>query len=58
MKNETLDLIIENYKNQLRELTQLDHLTIEQESEKKNLIKALTDLVSARIHYETFYESN
>ena len=58
MKNETLDLIIENYKNQLRELTQLDHLTIEQESEKKNLIKALTDLVSARINYETFYESN
>ena len=58
MKNETLDLIIENYKNQMRELTQLDQLTIEQESEKKNLIKALTDLVSARIHYETFYESH
>jgi hypothetical protein len=58
MKNETLDLIIENYKNQLRELTQLDHLTIEQESEKKNLIKALTDLVSARIHYETFYAAD
>lgn len=55
MRNETLDLIIENYKNQLRELTQLDHLTSEQEAEKKNLIKALTDLVSARIHYETFY---
>ena len=55
MRNETLDLIIENYKNQLRELTQLDYLTSEQEAEKKNLIKALTDLVNARVIYETFY---
>jgi len=58
MKNKTLDLIIENYKNQLLELSQLDYLTSEQESEKRNLIKALTDLVSARIHYETFYAAD
>jgi hypothetical protein len=58
MKNKTLNLIIDNYKAQLFHLMQLDYLTSEQESEKKNLIKALTDLVSARIHYETFYESH
>ena len=57
MKNKTLDLIIENYKLQLAELMKFDYLTSEQEAEKKNLIKALTDLVSARIHYETFYEA-
>jgi hypothetical protein len=58
MKNETLELIIENYKNQLRHLMQYDFLTIEQESEKFNLIKALTDLVDARINYQFKYESN
>ena len=53
MKNETLDLIIENYKNQLRELMQFDFLTNEQESEKQNLIIALTDLTNCRVNYET-----
>lgn len=58
MKNETLELIIENYKEQLRYLMQFDFLTNEQESEKHNLIKALTDLVNLRTTYKIAYESN
>lgn len=58
MKNETLDLIIENYKEQFLHLMQFDFLTNEQESEKQNLIKALTDLVNVRVIYERFYESH
>jgi hypothetical protein len=55
MKNETLDLIIENYKNQLRELMQLNYLTSDQKTEVNNLIEALTDLTNARVIYERFY---
>jgi hypothetical protein len=58
MKNETLELIIENYKSQLRYLMQFDFLTNEQESEKVNLIKALTDLINLRVSYKIAYESN
>ena len=58
MKNETLDLIIENYKNQLRDLMKFDYLTSSQKNECNNLIQALTDLVNARVIYERFYESN
>lgn len=58
MKNETLDLIIENYKNQLRELTQRDYLTSKQRTEADNLIEALTDLTNARVVYERFYAAN
>lgn len=58
MKNETLELIIDNYKAQLRYLMQYDFLTNEQESEKQSLIKALTDLIDARINYQFKYESN
>jgi DNA-binding transcriptional regulator PaaX len=56
MKNKTLDLIIENYKNQLFQLMQVDYLTIEQRSEANNLIEALTDLTNARVIYERFTE--
>jgi hypothetical protein len=58
MKNKTLNLIIENYKEQLFELMKFDFLTREQESEKQNLIKALEDLINARVIFEHFYESN
>ena len=58
MKNKTLDLIIENYKNQLFDLMQFAYLTSDQKNEIKNLIQALTDLVNARVIYERFYESN
>jgi DNA-binding transcriptional regulator PaaX len=55
MKNKTLDLIIENYKNQLFQLMQVDYLTSEQRNEANNLIEALTDLTNARVVYERFY---
>jgi hypothetical protein len=58
MENKTLNLIIENYKAQLFELMKFDFLTIEQESEKVNLIKALEDLINARVIYKTFYETH
>ena len=57
MKNKTLDLIIENYKNQLFQLMQVDYLTNSQKNEADNLIEALTDLTNARVVYEKFYES-
>ena len=58
MKNETLDLIIENYKFQLAELMKFDYLTSVEKNKIDNLIHALTDLVNARVIYERFYESN
>lgn len=58
MKNRTLDLIIENYKNQLRDLMKFDYLTSDQKNEIKNLIQALTDLVNARVIYERFYAAD
>ncbi len=58
MKNKTLDLIIENYKNQLFQLMQVDYLTSEQRTEANNLIEALTDLTNARVVYERFYAAN
>lgn len=58
MKNKTLDLIIENYKNQLRDLMQFAYLTSDQKNEIKNLIQALTDLVNARVIYERFYAAD
>jgi hypothetical protein len=57
MKNETLNLIIENYKSQLFELMQFDFLTSEQECEKNNLIKALSDLIDVRVIYKRHYEN-
>jgi hypothetical protein len=56
-KNTTLVLIIQNYKDQLLELMQLDYLTGEQKSEMDHLITALTDLIDARVIYDRFYES-
>ena len=58
MKNKTLDLIIENYKNQLRYLMQLDYLTSKQRTEADNLIEALNDLTNARVIYERFYAAD
>jgi|694.fasta_scaffold83770_5 DNA-binding transcriptional regulator PaaX len=58
MKNKTLDLIIENYKNQLFQLMQVDYLTSEQRTEANNLIEALSDLTNARVIYERFYAAN
>jgi hypothetical protein len=58
MKNKTLDLIIDNYKNQLFQLMQVDYLTSEQRNEANNLIEALTDLTNARVIYERFYAAN
>ena len=58
MKNKTLDLIIENYKNQLFDLMQFAYLTSDQKNEIKNLIQALTDLVNARVIYERFYAAD
>jgi DNA-binding transcriptional regulator PaaX len=58
MKNKTLDLIIENYKNQLFQLMQVDYLTSEQRNEANNLIEALTDLTNARVIYERFYAAD
>ncbi len=58
MKNKTLDLIIDNYKNQLFQLMQVDYLTSEQRTEANNLIEALTDLTNARVVYERFYAAN
>jgi DNA-binding transcriptional regulator PaaX len=58
MKNKTLDLIIENYKNQLFQLMQVDYLTSEQRNEANNLIEALTDLTNARVVYERFYAAD
>ena len=56
MENKTLDLIIDNYKTQLFQLTRLDYLTSDQKNEINNLIDALTDLTNARVIYQTFYE--
>ena len=56
-RNRTLLLIIQNYKDQLLELMQLDYLTGEQKSEMDHLITALTDLIDARVIYDRFYES-
>ena len=58
MKNKTLDLIIENYKNQLFQLMQVDYLTSEQRTEANNLIEALSDLTNARVVYERFYAAD
>lgn len=55
MKNETLDLIIENYKLQLAELMKFDYITSVEKNKIDNLIKALTDLTNARVIYERFY---